>query len=198
MHRLVAIAVGVIFLILTAVIVWFIYRTFVKGPPLPSLVARPLFPGSQVADSLGLNDPLFARDDPANGGLVGAGTGPVYILQLTPAKEVPPPQGVPSTANGGGSIQYDASRRVLAYGFNVSGLSSRLTQAHFHRGAPGEAGPILHPIQFTELQSGIYTAQGVWNLSPEEDRLLRQGLIYVNVHTERNPPGEIRDQLRLQ
>ena len=42
---------------------------------------------------------------------------------------------------------------------------------------------------------GGATAEGVWNLTAEDVFNLRVNYIYVNLHTEANPAGEIRGNL---
>lgn len=64
------------------------------------------------------------------------------------------------------------------------------TAAHIHRAPPGEAGPIIFP--FDDPNSPIVAE---WQPSPAEFQDLLDGNLYVNVHTEENPPGEIRGQL---
>lgn len=85
------------------------------------------------------------------------------------------------TANG---LQYDISVR------NMSG--SAITGAHFHHGDVGVAGPVVEPITFNSAGR----ATGTWaDLTAEERDQLLAGDIYVNVHTNAYPNGEIRGQV---
>lgn len=109
---------------------------------------------------------------------------------LIGAREVPP---VLSTMTGSGTftltstgLQYDI---VISGGGTFTG--STITGAHFHRGAAGVNGPIVHPISVTGTR---FT--GTWTNLTEEDRNdLLNGNIYVNIHTQAHPNGEIRGQV---
>jgi hypothetical protein len=79
---------------------------------------------------------------------------------------------------------------ALHYSIDVHDLSSPITSAHFHRGASGVKGPVAQPITFNGMH-----AEGVWHLNEQDARDVLSGQIYVNVHTERYPDGELRGQL---
>ncbi|HEX2962881.1 MAG TPA: CHRD domain-containing protein [Ignavibacteriales bacterium] len=86
----------------------------------------------------------------------------------------------------------------LQYYITIAGIDS-IAGAHFHMAPMGVSGPIVHPITF----DSTFTAQGTWDLTPEQGSgmttdmitALLEGNIYVNVHTRRYPAGEIRGQL---
>ncbi len=111
-----------------------------------------------------------------------------FTSSLSGLQEVPP---VVTTAAGTGSftltstgLQYDITLR------NMSG--SAITGAHFHLGSPGVNGGVLEPINF----NGGLRATGTWtNLTPEERDYLLGEEVYVNVHTNAYPDGEIRGQV---
>lgn len=105
---------------------------------------------------------------------------------LTGGQEVP---SVTTNATGTGSftltengLQYDISLRTLS--------GSQIIGAHFHSGQAGSTGPVLHTITFIGTRS-----MGTWNLSVSDRNLLLDGKVYVNVHTNQYPNGEIRAQL---
>ncbi len=79
---------------------------------------------------------------------------------------------------------------VLRYSIDVQNLSSPITDAHFHMAPPGVSGPAVHSISF----NGSH-AEGTWNLSEQDRQNIQQGAIYLNVHTQQYPQGEIRGQL---
>ena len=71
--------------------------------------------------------------------------------------------------------------------------------AHFHFSADGAAGSggIVFAITDSVVNDGDggATAEGVWNLTADDVRNLRLDYIYVNLHTDANPAGEIRGNL---
>jgi Cu/Zn superoxide dismutase len=71
-------------------------------------------------------------------------------------------------------------------------LSGRAVAAHIHRGARGRTGPVVVSL-CAPCRSG---ARGTATLSPAVLAALEAGTAYVNVHTVRNPAGEIRGQIR--
>lgn len=86
------------------------------------------------------------------------------------------------------------SARTAVYAGFWQGLSGPATMAHFHRGAIGQNGPVVEPMTLIEGTG----AAGVWtDLTQEELNDLANGNIYMNVHTEANPNGEIRGQVQV-
>ena len=109
-----------------------------------------------------------------------------FSATLTGAQETP---AVVTSAMGTGSFVLTMSG--LQYDITVRGLSgSQITAAHFHNGLTGVAGPVLQPITFTGTH-----ATGTWVLSATDRNLLLDGKVYVNVHSNQYPNGEIRAQL---
>lgn len=101
-------------------------------------------------------------------------------------------------AEPGGSavavLSQDESTLVVAGVY--SGLTGPATNAHIHGPATeDESAGVVFPLEFVEEANG--TVSGVWeDMTPEQVQELRDGLYYVNVHTERNGPGEVRAQLQ--
>ena len=104
-----------------------------------------------------------------------------------------PPADAPD-ATGIGTFTFDQEAGTVSGSVTVSGTTGQPTIAHIHVGAVGEAGPIVITLEGNEDGS-------VWSLPPntELDSTTLQdfddGLLYVNVHTEANAPGELRAQL---
>lgn len=86
----------------------------------------------------------------------------------------------------------------------------RVTEAHIHLGRPGENGPVVATL-FGPNRRGVTFLDGTVTgtlrdrdlVGPLRGRTIRRlvreierGNAYVNVHTRRNPDGEIRGQLR--
>ena len=76
--------------------------------------------------------------------------------------------------------------------FAGSGLTP--VAGHIDKGAVGEAGPVIFP--FTDLTSPITLNSPV--LTDEQVTALFKDSIYVNLHTQAYPGGEIRGQLIKQ
>ena len=66
--------------------------------------------------------------------------------------------------------------------------------AHIHQGPVGGTGSVV----FT-LPQGSFSGHVVGTLSPSQAEALLNGDMYINVHTDANPSGELRSQvIRLQ
>src|SRR5687767_12094167 len=89
---------------------------------------------------------------------------------------------------------------------SFTGLSSALRDAvktpndpgvHLHRGAPGTTTPYFHGLQVklnADERSGIFF--GVATLTDEQKKALLGAEAYVDIHTVKFGPGEVRDQWR--
>ena len=115
-----------------------------------------------------------------------------WDINLTPRQEVPAPKLSGHKPAGEFVIFYDASRRVLTWTMRFGGMTGPVTAAHIHAGTPGKSGPVLVPI------CGPCTSPsaGTVHLSRAQAKLFRNALpaTYVNLHTRKNPNGEIRGQ----
>ncbi len=117
----------------------------------------------------------------------------MFRASLIGAREMPP---VLSAMTGSGTFTLSSSG--LQYDIVANGAGtfsgSTITMAHFHRGAAGVIGPVVSSINVT----GTHFV-GTWtNLSQQDRNDLLMGNIYVNVHTQANPNGEIRGQVTAQ
>ena len=108
---------------------------------------------------------------------------------LTGAQEVPP-----VTTSGSGTVDttFDKSTNVLTWTVTYSGLSGPVTAAHFHGPAmPGTNAGVVVP--FTgEMASPI---RGKATLTAAQAADFTAGRWYANLHTAKNPGGEIRGQV---
>jgi Cu/Zn superoxide dismutase len=80
----------------------------------------------------------------------------------------------------------------IAWRLTFKKLTGRAVAAHIHRGARGRTGPVIVAL-CAPCRSG---ANGRATVGPAVLQALEAGNAYVNVHTVRNPAGEIRGQLR--
>jgi hypothetical protein len=111
-----------------------------------------------------------------------------YAAELDGGSNVPP---VGTPATGAVSLVVDTETREAFWVLEFTGLTSPEIGAHFHGGAEGVNGTAVFTIPLGSPVSGV------WAMSPAHYGALASGGIYVNVHTENNPLGEIRGQLAL-
>lgn len=128
---------------------------------------------------------------PAGGG--GGGNDFVnFDASLNGAQEVPP---VDTAATGSGNFTLDADAGIMVYSVSFSGLSGPVTSAHFHAGAVGVSGGIIVDLSDEFVGDDDGFVQGAAAFSDSEIAQLQAGNVYINLHTEANPDGEIRGQL---
>ena len=108
-------------------------------------------------------------------------------LSLTGANEVPP---VDTAATGKGMVSVGSDCSVKAH-IMVSGMTA--TAAHIHQGAAGANGPVIVP--FTKSGDNEFVAPDGAKLNEAQCAAYRAGNTYVNVHSAKFPPGEVRAQL---
>jgi hypothetical protein len=114
---------------------------------------------------------------------------------LNARAEVPKPQGVRAGASGrftGTVVEQDDDRARVAWRLTFAQLSGRAVAAHIHTGRVGRAGGVMAAL-CGPCRSG---QRGTAMISHAQLRTIRAGRAYVNVHTARNPAGEIRGQVR--
>jgi len=110
----------------------------------------------------------------------------VFTANLTGTQETPPNT---STATGTATVLLSPDEQTARVTLNFNGLSSAETAAHLHGpAAPGSPGAILFPLpngSFTDFLI-TPTATDVQNL--------KNGQLYINVHSSNFINGEIRGQ----
>jgi hypothetical protein len=112
-----------------------------------------------------------------------------YKATLTAAAETPP---TTSTGSGTLTATFDTDSKKLEWTANYSGLTGPAVAAHFHGPAPvGKAAPIEVPLQ-APLDSPM---KGSATLTDAQAKDLMDGMMYFNIHTAANKPGEIRGQM---
>jgi hypothetical protein len=109
-------------------------------------------------------------------------------VNLTASNEVP---AVMSSASGSGTVTVASDCSVTAR-ITVSGMTA--TAAHIHQGALGANGPVIVP--FVKQGDDTFVAPPGAKMNEEQCRAFRSGTTYVNVHSAKNPGGEIRAQLK--
>jgi hypothetical protein len=129
-----------------------------------------------------------------------------FTVELSGNEEVPPVQ-----TDAKGSAEFTAPHfDNIGYSVNVSNID-KVTMAHIHSGKIGENGPIVVTLFKTETPStepinGNLVSGNITNAKLEGPmagktlidltKSMELGETYVNVHTEENPNGEIRGQIK--
>jgi hypothetical protein len=112
-----------------------------------------------------------------------------YKATLNGAAETPP-----NDAKGTGALSatFDTDTKKLEWTVNYTGLTGPAIAAHFHGPAPaGKAAGIEVPLQ-PPLDSPM---KGSATLTDAQAKDLADGMMYFNIHTAANKPGEIRGQM---
>jgi hypothetical protein len=112
---------------------------------------------------------------------------------LRAAQERPKPRGNVRRARGTftATITRSGTSGVVAWRLTFSKLTGRAIAAHIHSGVRGKAGPVIVPL-CAPCRSG---ASGRATVDASVLGALEAGRAYVNVHTRKNPAGEIRGQI---
>lgn len=117
-----------------------------------------------------------------------------YAFPLTVEEEIPPPTGAEG-ASGEADLVYDPVTRGMSGSITTTGLSGPPTMAHIHEQPAGEmTGPPIVTFVPDGTGTGFVLGDDVI-LTEEQAESLETGLLYVNVHTDMNQPGEIRGQI---
>ena len=122
------------------------------------------------------------------------------ITRLTGGQEVPP---VGGNLSGSTDVHLTLTRCPgaavggaycpQAYGtVTVSGFTP--TAAHIHRGKAGANGPVI--LTLTKTGENTFEVPPTTYVSDSDYGAYNDNELYVNVHSEKNPNGEVRGQLR--
>jgi aldose sugar dehydrogenase len=110
----------------------------------------------------------------------------LFIANLNGAQETPPNN---SNGTGTATLLLSPDETTARVSLNFTSLSSTQTEAHIHGpAASGVIGPILFPLPNGNLSDVPIT------LTPTDVANLKNGQLYVNVHSSNFPNGEIRGQ----
>ncbi len=132
-----------------------------------------------VAATLGITMLLFSVNTAAQS--------ETYRARLSPMPTTP--QTV-TTITGEGEVILTLSGNTLTVAGNFGGMNSAATMAHVHNGPPAQPGPVVHQLEVSKSPSGEISA--VLELSDEQVTALHHNELYIQVHSETNPPGELR------
>jgi hypothetical protein len=112
---------------------------------------------------------------------------------LRAAQERPRPKGKVRRAQGTftATVTKSGDSGVINWRLTFSKLTGRAVAAHIHSGARGKAGPVIVPL-CAPCRNG---ARGRATVDASVLNSLESGRSYVNIHTKKNPAGEVRGQL---
>ena len=94
------------------------------------------------------------------------------------------------TITGLGQVGATLDGNRLTVTGTYQGMSSPATAAHLHFGAPGRPGPLAQPLEVTTSPEGEVT--GTAELTDQQVGALQAQSLYVQIHSEDNPAGELR------
>ena len=94
------------------------------------------------------------------------------------------------TITGLGQVRATLDGNRLTVTGTFRGMSSPATSAHLHVGPPGRPGPLAQPLEVTSSPEGEIS--GTAELTDEQVTALRARSLYVQIHSEGNPGGELR------
>jgi hypothetical protein len=109
-------------------------------------------------------------------------------VELSGANEVPAVT-TPATGTATVTIKDDRSVVVLV---TVTGMTA--TASHIHEAAAGSNGPVIVP--FTKTGDNTFASADGAKLTEAQYAAYKAGNLYVNVHSARNPGGEVRGQIK--
>jgi hypothetical protein len=116
----------------------------------------------------------------------------VWTAALSSGQEVPKQVVVNTAAHG--QFRATVNGTTLRWKLTYAKLTGPATAAHIHMAAKGKSGNVVVPLcgPTPKCRSGI---TGSATVSASVLAAFKKHLLYVNVHTAKNPNGEIRGQL---
>jgi hypothetical protein len=126
------------------------------------------------------------------GGLAGlipvaARAGTWYTAEFDGSQCVPPTS---SHATGHADLYLSSDESRLRIQIRIWNLEGHMTACHVHQGAPGQYGGQLFTIPVFQD-----TTWADWMITDYGRTNLKVGLLFINIHTEEIPNGEIRGQI---
>ena len=124
-----------------------------------------------------------------------------YNATLSGDNHSPP---ISTSATGTFDATLDLATATVTFTLSVPSIEN-VTQAHIHAGSAGEAGPVVVPLFAADGSASTIDVSGSFGAADLGGPYagdpagfvgaMNDGTLYVNVHTEANPPGEIRGQI---
>ncbi len=116
---------------------------------------------------------------------------------------------VETKATGEATFTLSKDGKELAYTLTVKDLENA-TAAHIHAGKKGENGGPLAGLFAGPKKEGMFSGELAKGMITDKDlkgplagktvkdlvKIIKDGGAYVNIHTEKNPNGEVRGQIK--
>jgi hypothetical protein len=129
-----------------------------------------------------------------------------FTAKLAGSDEVP---AVQTSGKGEVVFKLSADNKSMTYKLKVREVAN-VTAAHIHAGMKGENGPPIVGLFAGPKKDGAFSGELVKGTITEKEligpltgkalsdlvTMIKSGRAYVNVHTVKNPGGEIRGQLK--
>ena len=148
-------------------------------------------------ESAGTNDTAMSSASTDTMSAAAPSSAPMMkTLQLTSSQEVPAND---SKGTGTADVTYNKETKMLSYKIDYTGLTGDATMAHIHGTAPkGTNAGVAHDLTpvLKKSASGSFVDSVKVGDKIKEDSLL-SGFYYFNIHTKKNPGGEIRAQIEF-
>ena len=112
-----------------------------------------------------------------------------FTAALNAGQEIPHAKGMMNGASG--RFTATVTGTTMKWNLTFAHLSGAAAAAHIHSGVRGTSGPVLVPL-CGPCTSGV---SGSMAVTSAQIAAMTAGKDYVNVHTAKNPGGEIRGQI---
>lgn len=100
-----------------------------------------------------------------------------------------------SVGTGVGVFVLNDAETELSFNIMFHGLSGPVNHAHFHNAPAGINGGAVRTLTMTSPIVGVWKNTDVEPLTPDLVTELKAGRLYINLHTDYCPGGEIRGQI---
>jgi len=111
---------------------------------------------------------------------------------------------VPSSGIGSAVVTLNETKKTVSLTGSYKDLTGPATAAHIHMGAKGSTGGVVAALTITAdpaptisvigVNSGKLTLEAT-ELSEAQITDMKAGKHYINIHTDKNAPGEVRGQI---
>ena len=117
-----------------------------------------------------------------------------FVARLTP---VPIDAAMRTTVAGMGTASATLNDRTLTVTGSFEGLRSPATTAQLHQGpAMGVRGPAIFDLTVSKATEG--SISGTFKLTPGQVENLLKGKVYIQIHSEKAPDGNLWGWLLLE